>query len=340
MEEAQEHVGIGSLSLGDDGDEGIVFTDIDDCAKEPTVVFDSCLVGRFLTERPVNFVAMKNTMASLWRPEEGMTAREMGDGLYVFQFGAEVELKRVLDMCPWTFNNQLLILDRLDGHKDPRDVPLHHMFIWVQVHGLRRGFFSDRVAQRLDAEIGEFMESDPKNYSNPWATYLRIRVKVDVRKPLRKGTKMKKEGEEWFHVSFAYERLPTFCFVCGCLGHGERFCPAVLKNWGQEITRNYGPELRAQSRKPVNSIGSKWLRDELPVHKKETEPGSTAMGIHQSKLTACTQLSSKACETKERQIVLEGGAMQMAAMVISDPKKRKVLIEERENPGQHQSMKT
>lgn len=87
-EEAQEHVDIASLPLGDDGDEGIVFTEIDDCANELAVVFDSCLVGRFLTKRPVNFVAMKNIMASLWHPKEGMTVREMGDGLYVFQFGA------------------------------------------------------------------------------------------------------------------------------------------------------------------------------------------------------------------------------------------------------------
>lgn len=134
-------------------------------------------------------------------------------------------------MCPWTFSNQLLILDRLDGHKDPRDVPLHHMFTWVQVHRLRRDFSFDRVAQRLGAKIGEFMESDPNNYSNPWATYLRIYVKVDVHKPLQKGTKMKKEEEERFYISFAYERLPTFCFVCGCQGYGERFCPSVLKNW-------------------------------------------------------------------------------------------------------------
>ncbi|VFQ67012.1 unnamed protein product [Cuscuta campestris] len=235
------------------------------------------------------------------------------------------ELERVLDMCPWTFNNQALILDRLKGYNDPRDVPLHLMFIWVQVHGLKRGFFSEQVAQRLGNEIGEFMESDPKNYSNPWATYLRIRVELDVRKPLRKGTKMKREGEDWFHVSFAYERLPTFCFVCGCLGHGEKFCPIVSRNWGKDVARQYGPELRALSKRSTTGIGSKWLRDELLAFKKEA-PASTNNANeaeHHNSDTLMQQMQPQA-NGIEGQATVMGGSVHQEYVVISDPKKRKI----------------
>ncbi|VFQ97337.1 unnamed protein product [Cuscuta campestris] len=236
MEGNQAQIDMASLSLDDDEHEGLVFAEAEDNACGVTMDYDNCLVRRFLTERPINFTAMKNTMASLWRPDEGMVVRDLGDGIYVFQFGAMAELERVLDMCPWTFNNQALILDRLKGYNDPRDVPLHSMFIWVQVHGLKRGFFSERVAQRLGNEIGDFMESDPKNYSNPWATYLKIRVKLDVCKPLRKGTKMKREGEDCSTFHSLMNDFQLSVLFVDVLAIGKDFVPLFrgigVKNGG------------------------------------------------------------------------------------------------------------
>lgn len=37
------------------------------------------LVGRFLTEKNINFNAMQNVMASLWRPKEGMEVHDLGN---------------------------------------------------------------------------------------------------------------------------------------------------------------------------------------------------------------------------------------------------------------------
>jgi 14-3-3 protein epsilon len=53
---------------------------------------------------------------------------------------------------------------------------------------------------------------------------MRIRVKIDVRLPLKKDTKvMNKEGQ-WCDVKFKYEKLGIFCFVCGIMGHAENKC--------------------------------------------------------------------------------------------------------------------
>lgn len=40
--------------------------------QQPTYV----LIGRFLTEKNVNFQAMQNVLASIWRPREGMDIHE------------------------------------------------------------------------------------------------------------------------------------------------------------------------------------------------------------------------------------------------------------------------
>ncbi|VFQ81500.1 unnamed protein product [Cuscuta campestris] len=351
--------GIAAISLDNEDEDGLVFGDEigDSSIQQPA--YDFCLVGRFLTERPVNFVAMKNTMASLWRPEEGMVVKEVGAGLYIFQFGALAEMERVMEMCPWSFNNQALLLERLGRSKDPSEVSLHHLYVWVRVYGLKRGFFSERVAQRLGNEIGQFVEADPKNFSNPWSSYLRIRVKLDVQKPLKKGTRLKREGKEWFHVDFAYERLPTFCFVCGRLGHGERFCPETLRQWGRQVERKFGPELRASTRRASNNIGARWLREELPPRGDEAQqqekigkgdsrrstpaytglssvlckqdgvPPSTELAVWQRNREATHMMESSNLQNRFDQNLMDKQPDVEMLLIPTDPKKRKKSVDEK-----------
>ncbi|KAJ9163298.1 hypothetical protein P3X46_022979 [Hevea brasiliensis] len=175
---------------------------------------------------------MKQTLASLWHPTLGMTVKDLQGGLYVFQFFHEVDMNRVLDMCPWTFNNQLLIIEKVVGCRHPSKVPLFHVYLWLQVHGLRSGFMSARCAQRIGNDVGEFVSVDPNNFTGLCRSYMRVRI----------------QGDEWFSVTFCYEHLSTYCFICGLLGHRERFCPKLVERSKVPLQQLYGPELRAVSR--------------------------------------------------------------------------------------------
>ena len=42
------------------------------------------LVGRFLAEKHIDFIAMQNLMASLWRPVKGMIVKDLGNALFLF----------------------------------------------------------------------------------------------------------------------------------------------------------------------------------------------------------------------------------------------------------------
>lgn len=60
--------------------------------------------------------------------------------------------------------------------------------------------------------------------------------------------KIKREGDDWSWINFKYERLSTFCFVCGILGHSERECNIMYANPDKVMDRAYGPWLRASTK--------------------------------------------------------------------------------------------
>ncbi|XP_073042176.1 uncharacterized protein [Primulina eburnea] len=91
---------------------------------------------------------------------------------------------------------------------------------------------------------------------------MRIKVDVDIRKPLKRCKKIRKPDGNWFIVQLKYEKLGSFCFVCGCLGHTERFCEIMFSSNDKNMKREWGPWLRAPERRGATSAtGSKWLRE-------------------------------------------------------------------------------
>ena len=89
------------------------------------------LIGRLLTDKPINFVAMKNTMASIWEPGKGIAVTKVGAGRYLFQFFHEFDVITVLNNGPWTFNQHILVVRRLMETDQADIVFLNQVTFWV-----------------------------------------------------------------------------------------------------------------------------------------------------------------------------------------------------------------
>lgn len=233
------------LSLEDEEDGGVIVAGAEIPQTRKTYV----LVGCFLTEKNINFNAMQNVLASLWRPKEGMEVHDIGGHRYSFVFYHPLDLRKVLDGGPWTFEQNLLIYHELKENEDPHLVKLKSMDIWVQIYDLSQGLISENIITSIGNYVGAFVKMDATNFTGGWKLYKRIRVTLDMDKPLKKRMKIKKEGGEWSWVNFKYERLSTFCFVCGIIGHSDRDCGIVYANPEKDIVHAYGVWLRAVPRK-------------------------------------------------------------------------------------------
>lgn len=199
-----------------------------------------CLVGRFLTDRCIHSHIMKERMSEVWRPVKGVSIKDVSPGIFLFQFFHKLDMEKVLGGGPWTFDNHALVLERMKMRIPLQAISLNHVDFWVQVHNLPIGFMTELVGKLLGNYIGEFLDYDPSNNSCVWRTYMRIWVKVDVRQPLKKDYKVQMEGGEWCLVQFKYEKLTSFYFVCGLLGHAEQNCEALFAREVDDGVRGWG----------------------------------------------------------------------------------------------------
>jgi hypothetical protein len=91
---------------------------------------------------------------------------------------------------------------------------------------------------------------------------MRVKVRVDVRSPLKIEKRIKLNGGMGGVVKFKYEKLGLFCFVCGILGHAENKCEVRYAMERDSGRRSWSNEIRAEVRRPGGRVDSRWLREE------------------------------------------------------------------------------
>ncbi|KAH1055619.1 hypothetical protein J1N35_033684 [Gossypium stocksii] len=203
---------------------------------------------------------MRTVMANLWHPIGGVSITDIGEKRILFRFYCEVDRDRVLKGSPWIFNNHLLLISMLKEDDNPLEVHLHQAGFWVQLHNLPSDLYSENMARQFGDFIGSFVDYDSKAILAGLQNFMRIRVLVDVRKPLKRRKKLLIAKSKECIVSFKYEKLTTFCFLCGRLGHGESFCPIRMTQGSKELPFGWDISLKALPRRTVVN-GSPWLRE-------------------------------------------------------------------------------
>ncbi|KAL0317110.1 UNVERIFIED_CONTAM: hypothetical protein Sangu_2125300 [Sesamum angustifolium] len=113
-----------------------------------------------------------------------------------------------------------------------------------------------------------------------WGSHMRIWASVDVTKPLRRVLKLQTTlGDEQL-LYFTYEKLPNFCYLCGCLGHLSKFCELRFSEDFVDPgdATPFGPWLRATNiptGRNCNAVGNRILPTplfHLPPHKFHSKP--------------------------------------------------------------------
>ncbi|OMP10859.1 hypothetical protein COLO4_04212 [Corchorus olitorius] len=147
----------------------------------------ACLIGKLLSRRAVNIEVMRNILHWVWKLSGGLQIQAVGDKLFIFQFEKEIEKDRVFQQSPWSFNKALLVLGEYDAFPNLESVRLEECSFWVQPHDLPLGLMNEGIGKVIGSSMGVVEEVDTCGEKVAWEPFLRVRVRIQIHKPLRRG---------------------------------------------------------------------------------------------------------------------------------------------------------
>ncbi len=210
------------------------------------------LVAKFLTTRMLNIDSVARTFKPLWKTRQSFTVQDLGRNRVAFVFKDEMDLERVLVNEPWSYDKYLVVFQRLHEDETISDSKFSHVSFWVQLHNLPLRHMTEEAAETNGKSIGDVEKVAKSDDKRGGENCMRIRVQMEVTSPLCHGRLVKLEEGKRCWVAFRYERLPNFCYWCGCLDHGEKDCDVGLQQRKSSSSEEhqFGAWLRASSDRP------------------------------------------------------------------------------------------
>ncbi|KAI8019758.1 putative ribonuclease H protein [Camellia lanceoleosa] len=216
----------------------------DECKDVPEL----CSVGKILAPEILNRTAVSNILESTWKPRSKLVISLCSDNVYMFQFADSKDRSKVLDEAPWSVMGNHLILQPLHLGMAVSDFEFRWCPFWVQVYGLPLDKMTKTHGVTIGNNLGKLIKVEALSDGLLLGrSFLRIRVEIDVTKPLLQGFILHRrnpfgEAMDDVRILYKYEKLSEFFYDCGRIGHDNTSCNFTFRDDG--ATSKYGPDMR------------------------------------------------------------------------------------------------
>ena len=131
-----------------------------DCTRATNEWGNNCLVMKVLSRRGIMLDALRKNLRMLWKPNKSIQISLIDEEMYLVEFDDEKDKRRVMDMSPWHYEKQLVLLQCFDGDKDPKDILFQWSPFWVQMYNLPLKHRTRETGLAIGASLGEVLELD------------------------------------------------------------------------------------------------------------------------------------------------------------------------------------
>lgn len=194
-----------------------------------------CLIGKLWTKKSYNVFGIMETMKKIWQPLKGVTCRDMGNNMISFQFQARSDMQKVLAMEPWHFNKHALVLKQASEVSHPSELRFDTIPFWIRLYDLPFTGRDEKTARIIGGRFGDVVEID-KNTIGGLMKSIRLKIRIRIDKPVKRGTKIKLGDTAPCWIPITYERMPSFCYWCGMLGHLHKDCEQLREKEDRDGT--------------------------------------------------------------------------------------------------------
>ncbi|KAL0367135.1 UNVERIFIED_CONTAM: hypothetical protein Sradi_3603600 [Sesamum radiatum] len=173
-------------------------------------------------------------MKSMLNPVKGLEMRRLEAGHFLIRFNHIIDRNRALEGCPWSFEKNTIILSGSGVNENPMIVDLEWCDFFVHMHDLPLIKMNFGVASFIGNTIGKFRDMEMEDSGRSWGGSPRIMVAINVSQPLVRALCIRTPTGDDLVVSFTYERLQNFCYLCGRLGHISAACELLFEEGFQD----------------------------------------------------------------------------------------------------------
>ncbi|KAF7823713.1 uncharacterized protein G2W53_021857 [Senna tora] len=160
----------------------------------------------------------------IWFLQGTIIVKEKYNNFFILEFSNEQDKMFMLENGPWTVQNSLLVMYNWQLGITVENLRVEKVVVWLRFTGVPMEVILNKVALSLGELEGEVVQLDPFNDADDKLKLLRVKVKVDLDKPLLMGTFIPLGNGEKLWVSCTLERAYRVHEQCGRLGHPDKYC--------------------------------------------------------------------------------------------------------------------
>ncbi|XP_013657814.2 uncharacterized protein LOC106362459 [Brassica napus] len=169
---------------------------------------------------------------------------------FQFIFKHAHDLEEVLEKGFHTFDDWGLAVERWVEHPPPSF--LQSVQIWMQIKNIPVNHYTKEAISELGGLIGHVIEVafDPDKPQRQ--DYVRVKILLDVSKPLKKSRILNLPGGGQTTILYFYEKVQRRCTHCQRLTHAKDRCPFLAHQ--QDLPRNITPSTSSSHQVQVRPI--------------------------------------------------------------------------------------
>ncbi|XP_043710063.1 uncharacterized protein LOC122658959 [Telopea speciosissima] len=140
-----------------------------------------------------------------------------------------MDMENVLQEGPWLVSGNLLVLEKWNSEQR---WSFQRCEFWIQLHDLPLELQEVEVIQKVAKKVGDprkIMRINGFQFGAK-VSYMRVRVDLDVHRPLRTTINIKRSNGVSIPVTIRYEKLPLFCYYCATMGHDDKRCTTKFED--------------------------------------------------------------------------------------------------------------
>lgn len=183
------------------------------------------LVGKLITQKHIHYRAISSILSQSWNLGPNLVIHQLDQNSITCTFTTLADRNRILEAGPWAIKGALLNLKQWSPPVPYSEIDFAWCPFWVQIHHIPPNRMNEENAICIGNFTGNFirLEDDPQLHRA--RKFMRVRVMVDTRRPLKSSSFITKENGTKLWLQFKYEKLSNFCYTCDKLDHSAPTCP-------------------------------------------------------------------------------------------------------------------